>query len=173
VVARITNGEGDAQEVADLLLDRRNPSRSNQAVMELGATVCVPRDPRCGACPIAAHCEGLRLGTQNELPGKRAKPAPVHLKRDLLVIRRQTKILLAPSARVSGFWDLPEPFEGARIGVKLGEFRHTITHRHYRFAVLLGIARKAPKGFRWFLWKDIGEIPLSTTAKKGLRVWKG
>jgi len=173
VAARITNGEGDAQEVADLLLDRRNPSRSNQAVMELGATVCVPRDPRCGECPIAAHCEALRLGTQNELPGKRAKPATVHLKRDLLVIQRQAKILLAPSARVAGFWDLPEPFEGARIGVKLGEFRHTITHRQYRFTVHLGSARIAPKGFRWFLWNDIDEIPLSTTAKKGLRVWKG
>jgi A/G-specific adenine glycosylase len=173
VVARITNGAGDAQEVADLLLDRRNPSRSNQAVMELGATVCVPRDPHCGECPIAEHCEALRLGTQNERPGKRAKPATVHLKRDLLVIQRQAKILLAPSARVTGFWDLPEPFEGARIGVKLGEFRHTITHHRYRFTVHEGIARSAPKGFRWFLWNDIDEIPLSTTAKKGLRVWKG
>src|SRR5580692_8271758 len=72
VAARLTNGKGVAQEVADLLLDQRNPSRSNQAIMELGAVVCVPRDPRCGECPIAQYCEARRLGTQNEVPGKRA-----------------------------------------------------------------------------------------------------
>ena len=169
VVARITNGKSDTQEVADLLLDRKNPSRSNQAVMELGAVICVPRDPLCEACPIADQCEARRLGTQNDLPGKKAKPATVHLKRDLLLIRRGNKVLLAPSARVQGFWDLPEPFESAVIGARLGEFRHTITHRNYRFTVHEAVARAVPKGFRWVDCKHIDEIPLSTTAKKGLR----
>ncbi len=168
VVARITNGKGDAQEVADLLLYRANPSRSNQAVMELGAMVCLPRDPHCGECPIAAHCEASRLGTENELPGKRTKPAAVHLKRILLVIHRGSKVLLAPSGRVQGFWDLPEPFKGARIGARLGEFRHTITHRNYRFTVHEAVVRGRPKGFRWFSREEIDEIPLSTTARKGL-----
>jgi A/G-specific adenine glycosylase len=170
VVARITNGAGEAQAVADELLDRRNPSRSNQAVMELGAVVCVPRDPHCGECPIAALCEARRLGTQNELPRKRTKPAAIHLQRVLLVIVRKGKVLLAPSTRVQGFWDLPEPFEGVRVGVKLREFRHTITHRHYRFAVHEGVAGEVPKGFRWFSLEEMKEIPQSTTTKKGLRV---
>jgi A/G-specific adenine glycosylase len=169
VIARITNDESDVQQVADLLLDRENPSRSNQALMELGAVICVPRDPHCDACPIAACCEARRLGQQNDLPGKRAKPATVHLKRNLLVIRHKGKILLAPSPRVQGFWDLPEPFEGARIGATLGEFRHAITHRSYRFTVHEAKALVAPKGFHWFGRKLIDEIPLSTTAKKGLR----
>ncbi|MGA3188276.1 MAG: A/G-specific adenine glycosylase [Bryobacteraceae bacterium] len=168
VIARITNGKGKAQEVADLLLDRKNPSRSNQALMELGATVCVPRDPHCGECPIAAECEARKLGTQNELPEKRTKPTPVHLKRVLLVIKRKGEVLLAPSTRVQDFWDLPEPFEGARIGVRLGEFSHTITHRHYRFTVHEALARATPESFRWFGLEGIDGIPLSTTAKKGL-----
>jgi A/G-specific adenine glycosylase len=168
VIARITNGAGDPQQVADLLLDRKNPSRSNQAVMELGAMVCLPRDPRCGECPVAAHCEALTFGTQNELPGKRAKPAAIHLQRILLLIERNGKVLLAPSARVQGFWDLPEPFDGAKIGVKLGEFRHTITHRHYRFLVHLAVACATPEGLRWF--DSSKATPLSTTAKKGLRL---
>lgn len=169
VVARITNGKGDTQEVADLLLDRRNPSRSNQAVMELGAVICVPRDPHCEACPIAEQCDARLLGTQNDLPGKKAKPATVHLTRDLLLIRRGHEILLAPSARVQGFWDLPEPFEDVVIGAKLGEFRHTITYRNYRFTVHEAVARAVPKGFRWVDCKQFDEFPLSTTAKKGLR----
>ena len=169
VIARITNGKGETREIADLLLDRKNPSRSNQALMELGAVVCVPRDPQCAACPIASECEARKAGTQNDLPGKRVKPATIHLKRTLLVIHQKGKILLAPSPLVQGFWDLPEPFEGARVGVKLGEFRHAITHRNYRFTVHEGVVRMAPKGFRWFSRKEIDEIPLSTTAKKGLR----
>jgi A/G-specific adenine glycosylase len=169
VIARITNGAGDTQEIADLLLDRKNPSRSNQALMELGAVVCVPRDPQCVACPLASECEGRKAGTQNDLPGNRAKPATIHLKRNLLVIHQRGKLLLAPSPLVQGFWDLPEPFEGARVGVKLGEFRHSITHRNYRFTVHEGAVCAVPKGFRWFSCKHIDEIPLSTTAKKGLR----
>jgi A/G-specific adenine glycosylase len=169
VVARLTNGKGDVQQVADLLLDKKYPSRSNQAVMELGAVICVPRDPQCHACPVSAQCEAFKLGTQKDHPAKRVKPATVHLQRDLLVIRRKENILLAPSSRVRGFWDLPEPFAGARIGVTLGEFRHSITHRSYRFVVREAVANKTPKGYRWFGRKDIDEIPLSTTAKKGLR----
>jgi A/G-specific adenine glycosylase len=169
VIARITNGKGDTQEVADLLLDRKNPSRSNQALMELGAVICLPRDPHCGSCPIATQCEARALDRQNDLPDKRPKKAAVHLKRDLLVIRHRNKILLAPSPRVQGFWDLPEPFEGATIGVTLGKFRHVITHRNYRFSVHEAVARTVPKVFRWFRCKDIDEIPLSTTAKKGLQ----
>jgi A/G-specific adenine glycosylase len=169
VLARITNGKGDTQQVADLLLDRKNPSRSNQALMELGALVCLPRDPHCIECPVAKHCEAQKLGTQNEWPAKRARPTAIHLKRDLLVIHQKEKILLSPSPRVQGFWDLPEPFKGARIGVKLGEFRHAITHRNYVFTVHEAIARATPKGFRWFIFEELDEIPLSTTAKKGLR----
>jgi A/G-specific adenine glycosylase len=168
VIARITNGKGETQSVADLLLDRKNPSRSNQALMELGAVLCVPRDPDCRSCPIAKHCEANQSGTQNELPAKRKKPGTIHLKRKLLVIRREDKVLLVPSPRVQGFWDLPEPFEGARIGAKLGEFRHAITHHNYRFTVYEAVSRSVPKESRWFECKSIDEIPLSTTAKKGL-----
>src|SRR5580692_2995461 len=80
VTARITNGKGDTQEIADLLLERKNPSRSNQALMELGAVICLPRDPLCAECPIVKQCEARKLGTQNELPGKRVKLATIHLK---------------------------------------------------------------------------------------------
>ncbi len=171
VVARITNGKGDTQAVADVLLDSKNPSRSNQAMMELGAVVCLPRNPLCLLCPIASHCQANRAGTQNELPGKKTKPETIHLTRHLLVIRRKGRILLAPSSRVQGFWDLPEPFEGARIGAKLGEFKHSITHRQYRFAVSEAVANAAPANFRWFTEQILCEIPLSTTAKKAITVF--
>jgi len=169
VIARLTNGAGDARQVADELLDRKNPSRWNQAMMELGATVCLPRYPLCEACPIERYCAAKARGTQSEWPRKRAKPDTIRIEKTLLVIREGERILLAPSARVKGFWDLPEPFRGARIGASIGRFRHAITHHSYVFTVVEAVSRTVPKGFRWFACKHFDEIPLSTTAKKGLQ----
>jgi A/G-specific adenine glycosylase len=175
VLARWTNdGHAHPQQIADRLLDCRDPARWNQAVMELGATICLPREPLCGECPVAAHCAARRAGTAGDLPLKRVKPTPEHLERTLLVVRRNGRILLTPSTRVKGFWDLPEHLEhpaSVRIGATLGDFRHTITHRHYRFTVQEAIVRAAPKGTRWHTEKELAQIPLSTTARKALRIY--
>jgi A/G-specific adenine glycosylase len=169
VIARLTNGKGDPVTTAGTLLDRKDPSRWNQAMMELGATVCLPREPLCSVCPVAQACEAFRHGTQRELPLKRQKPQTIFLEKTLLVIRRKGRLLLTQSGRVKGFWDLPETFEGARLGAKLGEFRHAITHRSYHFTVCEAVATKGPAGCRWFAEEEIEKIPLSTAAKKGLR----
>jgi A/G-specific adenine glycosylase len=172
VLARWTNdAHVDAQPLADRLLDPRDPARWNQAVMELGATICLPRDPRCAECPVSRHCAAHQAGTQNDLPLKRAKPQPEQLERTLLVIRRNSSILLTPSPRVKGFWDLPERVPQAREGAKLGEFRHTITHRHYHFTVKEATTRTTPAESRWHTLQQLEKIPLSTTAKKALRIY--
>jgi A/G-specific adenine glycosylase len=172
VVARLTNdAASDVQQVANSLLDRKDPGSSNQALMELGALICLPRSPLCDVCPVARQCKAHQEGTQEDLPPKRPKPATERIARTLLVIRGRGKILLTPSTRVRGFWDLPEPFAGARIGRKLGVFRHAILNRQYNFEVREGSAGTVPADSRW--WGDRNEpsdeIPLSTTSKKALR----
>jgi A/G-specific adenine glycosylase len=172
VLARWTNeGNVNAQELANRLLDSADPALWNQAVMELGATICVPRDPRCNDCPVSMLCAARHAGTQNDLPLKRAKAAPEQLERTLLVIRHNGRILLKRSERVRGFWDLPEPYEKARPGPTVGEFRHTITHRHYRFTVRAASASVGPRGTQWHTEEELAHIPLSTTAKKALRIY--
>ncbi|MDP8988749.1 MAG: A/G-specific adenine glycosylase, partial [Acidobacteriota bacterium] len=95
VLARWTNDANvDTQPLANRLLDPTDPARWNQAVMELGATICFPRDPRCAECPVAPNCAAYKAGTQNDLPLKRTKPTPEQLERTLLVIRRNGSILL-------------------------------------------------------------------------------
>jgi A/G-specific adenine glycosylase len=174
VIVRLTgDGGADVGKLANELLDRRDPGRWNQAMMELGATVCLPRDPLCGACPVAKLCEARARGTQAELPLKKPKPETVRLSRTLLVVRRDGRILLAPGQRVAGFWDLPETLASAKAGPVVGEFGHSITHHRYRFVVreavlTQGIVKGIPKGFRWFADEQLHEIPLSTTAKKAL-----
>jgi A/G-specific adenine glycosylase len=168
VIARLTASENNLSQTADRLLDRRDPGRWNQALMELGATICLPRDPRCEACPVARFCAAKIAGREREFPAKRAKAAPVRLKRILLLIQKRNRILLRPGTRVRGFWDLPEPFDSARIGPALATFRHTITFRHYEFELRRASAGSIPADFRWFAEHELHQIPLSTVAKKAL-----
>jgi A/G-specific adenine glycosylase len=157
----------DVGAIATKILDPRDPGRWNQAVMELGATVCLPRDPLCAECPISGECEAHRLGLQKELP-PRKKKAMVRREHTLLVIRRRGRILLTPSPRVSGFWELPEKLAGIHLGPKLGEFRHAITNSQYYFEVREARIAAHPKDCRWWDEKDLGDIPLSTASKKAL-----
>ena len=166
----------DLGAAAAKLLDRRDPGQWNQAVMELGATVCLPREPLCAGCPISGECQANRRGIQRDLPPPRIRPAVLRKERTLLVIRRRGRILLIPSPRVAGFWDLPEispeAFSGVRLGPVLGEFRHAITNSQYYFEVREAKSAVAPRECRWWDERKLDEIPLSTAAKKALRCLK-
>ena len=173
VVMRLKgNATADLEATASQLLDRRRPDRWNQAVMELGAVVCVPGEPRCEVCPVSGECEGRRRGIQAQLPPPRKRPAIIRKERTLLVIRQRGRILLAPSSRVAGFWDLPEVFSGVRLGTPLGKFRHAITNSQYYFEVREARIGARPRDCRWWDEQKLDEIALSTAAKKALRCLK-
>jgi A/G-specific adenine glycosylase len=157
------------EQEAAALLDKRNPGRHNQAMMELGALICIPREPRCPECPLQSLCAARIQGTQRDLPvvNPKAKLIPKH--RTLLVARRNGRILLVPSPRVQDFWELPEALPGAHIGAVIGEFRHAITTSLYRFEVREARVTRAPKHARWWDETSLYQIPLSTASKKALR----
>src|SRR5207245_4591552 len=67
------------QESANRFLDEKWPGDWNQAMMELGATLCTPRSPQCLLCPVAQFCEGRKLGIAESLPEKRKKRATVEV----------------------------------------------------------------------------------------------
>jgi len=169
VVMRLAGDlSADIGAIATQLMSRRDPGRSNQAVMELGATVCLPRAPLCAECPLSGECRAHRLGIQKELP-PRKKKVMVRREHTLLVIRRKGRILLTPSPRVSGFWELPEAFAGVRLGPKLGAFRHAITNSQYVFEVREARIATVPRTCKWWDEHKLVEIPLSTPTKKALR----
>ncbi len=145
----------------------------NQALMELGATVCLPRSPRCDACPAAGLCEARARGIVERLPVVAPKRAPVPVERVALVLASPRAILLArrrPDVLFGGLWEPPSadgspgagPKEGgrdaaralaARLGVDgallevAGEVVHVLSHRRLRVDVSrgpLGAARKWP-----------------------------
>ena len=69
----------ELQKTADGLLEPKYPGDWNQAIMELGATVCTPRSPQCLLCPVAQYCEGRRLGIAESIPEKRIKYTTVEV----------------------------------------------------------------------------------------------
>ena len=91
------------QDSADRLLARESPGDWNQAMMELGATVCTPRLPQCLLCPVAQFCEARRLGIAETLPEKRKTRATVAVRLVSVVLLdpKNNSLLLPPPAAVS------------------------------------------------------------------------
>jgi len=189
VVARMENDAGDIRAsgtrkrlrgTVEKWLDPRQPGVFNQALMELGATICLPRRPLCSQCPLRDRCRARQEGTEDRLPVKSGAPQPERLETVLLLVRRGRRVLLrqrpALARRMPGFWDLPtaEDLTGVMPGVAIGRFRHTITHHHYSVTVKTAAApRRLPAGpvFRWLdPSQAAARIPLSTTARKALRL---
>ena len=177
VVSRLTNDSGDIgstvtrqrlSQAADRLLDKKRPGLFNQAMMDLGATVCLPKNPRCLVCPVAELCEARKQGTQHELPVKLRRTEPVRIDRTLLIVRRKERILFR---QLAGFWELPEPehLPMASLSKCIGEFRHSITNHIYRFAVCEAFVKSRPPLLHW-LYPGRLELLFSTTSRKALRV---
>jgi A/G-specific adenine glycosylase len=185
VVARMENDAADIgsartrerfRTIAQSWLDPLNAAAFNQALMELGATVCLPRNPQCLLCPLALRCQALQEGTAAQLPVKLRRTEPAKIEGVLLLVRKGRKVLLrqrsADASRMAGFWDLPEPADlpAARHGEYLGEIRHTITHHHYTLQVRVATARAPRDAFKWFDAAELTTVPLSTTARKALKL---
>ena len=185
VVARLTNDAADIAsprtrvrfgQVAQSLLDGSDAGDFNQAMMELGATVCLPRNPSCLLCPLSGSCEGFAAGRQRELPVKTRPAKALHIERTLLLVQRDGDLLMwqqtDPSKRMAGFWELPEPehLPKAKIVAEIGEFRHTITHHHYRFRIARATIPAPSLGFCWMDARARSAGPVSTIVRKALRV---
>ncbi|MDP9340340.1 MAG: A/G-specific adenine glycosylase [Acidobacteriota bacterium] len=131
VVARLSALRGDLRESAnwsllqksaDTLLAHEAPGNWNQAMMELGATICTPRAPRCLICPVAKFCRARQLGIQDLIPEKRKKRATVVVTLAAAILTdQQGRCLLLPPPNagtrkataddvptlVSGMWHFP------------------------------------------------------------------
>ena len=177
VIARLSNDPSNIAapatrkriaERAQQMLDTRHPGDYNQAIMELGATVCTPRNPQCGACPLSRWCEARVAGTQTSLPVKLRVHKQEQLELQLLLIQnRAGRVLLKPSTRVAGFWDLPEAADlpHAIVGETEAKFSHQITFRRYRCLLSRATLSPIPSSFRW----AAEGLPLSTIATKALQ----
>jgi A/G-specific adenine glycosylase len=168
VLARL-NGDGSMNaspwESAQALLDSARPGDSNQAMMELGATLCTPRSPQCLLCPISTFCT-----TRGERPPVKQAPrkrkqlsyALVEKQGAVLLVRRRSDARL-----MADMWELPQLAE-APIGVApLARLRHSITDTDYEVQVFpmpeLHLANS-----RWMTAKQRTSAALTGLARKCL-----
>jgi A/G-specific adenine glycosylase len=179
VVSRLVgSNEGRKQvvAVADKLLDRQRPGDFNQAMMELGATLCLPKNPHCLLCPVSKLCEARKLGTQANFPASKRKARNEKIERDLFWVERRGKVLAwqrPPEARLMpGFWELPEKehLPAAFPEKILGDFSHGITVYSYKMKVWRTPVPAKLGDCRWLELRELADLPLSTIFKKALSV---
>ena len=150
---------------AESLLCRKRPGDFNQAMMELGATVCLPRAPRCLLCPVAAQCQ-----TRGELPVSRRETRRKREIRYSLQLRRGSIYLVQRAKDASlmpGMWELPEHVCPNGKHESVITLRHSITTTDYTVCVL----RDAPgvEGGQWIRRAALKTLPLTGLARKILR----
>jgi A/G-specific adenine glycosylase len=166
---------------AEEILPRRRAGDFNSALMELGATVCLPRNPQCLLCPVRAHCQAQAAGLQDRIPlPKRSKPTPLH-RRYVLCLRHGRQFLIEQrpaKGRWAGLWQFKtlecpgRPFSARelarRLGYavtkprELGRIRHSLTHRRYEFdAYTAELSAPPADGQVWVTLEELDAYPLS------------
>ncbi len=152
---------------AEDLAKSAEPRVVNQAMMELGATVCSFRAPRCLLCPVQSFCVAFKTGLQNEIPPVKKRPATVYVHLYALVDQKGSKFLMKPS---EGLWEFPT-FAELPAGdlTRIGTCRHTITHHRLQVTVFSGKLEKT----RGFEWKVLSKVPVSSLTQKIAKLCSG
>lgn len=162
--------------LAERLIPEKDPGDWNQALMELGATVCAPESPSCGACPVSRHCVAFKKGLQDKLPVPEAARKPVPVKWTCLWIEKGGKVLLwrrtDKERLLKNLWGLPEMGRvSAKPGRILAKASHSITHHalsvELREASLNGVLAPEAK------WVPRGELRDYLVSSLWLKLLKG
>jgi A/G-specific adenine glycosylase len=168
---------------AQTLLDSTRPGDFNQSMMELGATVCVPGEPRCLVCPVRKWCVTQGEVPRNEPPSRQEKKeiwctlewrnggsnGSGNENGKIRLVQRPKKTSLMP-----GMWELPHSLEPPLSGAsaRWRTFRHSITVTDYTVHVLRNMSPPAipaaAKG-KWIAIDRISQIPITGLTRKILK----
>jgi len=178
------------REIAGLL-SQRQPGNFNQALMELGQTVCLPRAPRCPACPLRRSCQAHRSGRAESYPTPRPRRATELRHLAAAIIRCDSKVAMVrglDDGLLGDLWNFPSAFGSSRANARaqledklrlltrgpvrfrpsLGELRHGITFRSIRVALHpIAISGRLAEGTaRWFPLARLPRAAVSQLARK-------
>jgi len=171
VLQRLSGRElsrNDHWQIAQELLELRRPGDFNQAMMELGATVCLPGQPVCTRCPVVKFCASRGTSNEKKLSVRRRKATLLYL-----LARRGDAIFLQPRpATISlmpGMWELPQTQRAqTNKEIPVLKLRHSITTTDYSILVYACGPRRVREGL-WCPLRTVGRLPLTGLARKILR----
>ncbi len=178
-------GARRVREIAGDLLDRDHPGDFNQALMELGATVCRPGGPLCGACPVSGGCAAFAAGTPEAFPRRDPRRAVPTQRIAVGVVDRNGRVLITrrgESGMLGGLWEFPGGKIGAEesaedacrreireevnldveVGERVARVKHAYTHLRVEIEVFRcrytggRVRLNGPTDHRWILLEETG-----------------
>jgi A/G-specific adenine glycosylase len=183
-------------EFASTMLPRRTPGQFNQAAMELGALICVPRTPHCDRCPVARRCVARREGLQSEIPGKVSSIRYEDRTEFVLLVADAEGNYLVRTmpnqGRWAGLWDFPRTeaasadcaaqWLGRQLGgsVLSGTRLETLKHAVTKYRISLHVHEASlnheggwkggpslpPEPWQFVSANDLAELPMSVTGRR-------
>jgi len=189
------------RQTAEKLLDAVNPAVFNQAVMELGALVCKPGKPGCGACPIRRFCRAFAAGTVGRYP-RRIKRAPLPSYEIAVgVVKKNGRMLITlrkPEGLLGGLWEFPggklkkgetpetacvrEIAEETGLKVCIESYLTRITHAYTHFKISMDVficryesgrvTLDGPQDHRWITSDEIEQYPFPRANHKFFSILK-
>lgn len=156
---------------AERVLDRERPGRMNQALMELGARVCTPRQPKCGECPLSPTCAAHALGcpTDFPVPAPKAEIVERHVVFWACVRDGRWGLRRAEAGEWwAGMWCLPTEVLAEPLAEEhcLGRFNHTVTRHRLRCAVAWNTS--GDHDLVWFSTEELKTLGIPTAHGKAL-----
>ncbi len=166
------------REQAQQMVEGSNPGEVNQALMDIGATVCRPVEPACGDCPLRPACAGFRVGNPTAYPGKKLRAARRILSVAFAWIEEAGGVVLEQRSLDglwAGLWELPSASGpgaekdlarrlGQPLGRRIAKVNHDLTHRRVE-AIVYEVDFAKFLGRRW---RDPLTAPLSALARKAI-----
>jgi A/G-specific adenine glycosylase len=188
--ANTSSGEKILWELAATHLPKGRAGDYNQALMDIGATICLPRNPLCSKCPINKLCSAQREGSQDELPVIRKKTKiPTKIKTAAVILRKgKVLLVLRPSkGLLGGMWEFPaaevdtEPLPGLISAIQTSYnlkvnpvspvtiVHHSYTHfklTEHAFLCTLKGGSHLPENFRWIPLNELGDYPMGKVDRR-------
>jgi A/G-specific adenine glycosylase len=164
------------------LLDTKRPGDFNQALMDLGASICTPRNPSCSDCPLKLYCLALSQDTADVIPPKRnQKPLPL-VEVTAVIIVDGPKCLIRQRPRaglLGGLWELPTLGPDAltavqvTLGKELAVFHHQFSHLRWQVSLCHGTLHGEPPAappWRWVTAAELIALPFPTVYHPAVEV---
>lgn len=184
---------------AQVLLMSKRPGTFNQAVMELGAMICKPRQPICDACPLSSACTAYQQNRVDQYPKRIQRPKTPEYRMAVGIVNKDGRLLITqrkPDGLLGGLWEFPggrineentaeeacvkRVKEAVNLTIEVQEHMIRVRHAYTHFKIVMDVFRcryaggrvklSSAVGYRWILPKEIDAYPFHRANHKFIRL---
>ncbi len=164
---------------AESVIPSNAPGEWNEALMELGATVCRPGAPQCSECPLQTFCAARLAGNSAELPRRAAPSAPVLLQHHIWLPKWEDRLGIlrsGPGEWWEGLWGFPRSPDPKALSrllgfcelTTIGAFRHSVTRHRIHVQVALAQVHRPVGSLQWVTDDQLHRFPMPAPQRRAL-----